>query len=166
MSGGEFVEQALREAHGQGSGSAGELDLNALARECKRIADEHGFKDASVPEDVALIHSEASELLEDFREGKIPHEMHYVEKVQAFTQDGSPLTGDDGVPVFVEVPRRDAVGANGKLRKPVGIPSEVADIVIRCLHFSGKHGIDLHGAVVEKMTYNDSRTFMHGGKKI
>ena len=34
-------------------------------------------------------------------------------------------------------------------RKPCGIPSEVADVVVRVLHFSGKHGIDIERAVAE-----------------
>lgn len=38
--------------------------LNELRDEALRIAVEHGFKDASIPEDVALMHSELSELLE------------------------------------------------------------------------------------------------------
>ena len=108
-------------------------NLNKLRDEALRIAAEHGFKDASVPEDIALMHSELSEALEDYRAGKLPHEMYYIPNV--------PM-------------------------KPCGIPSEMADVVIRVLHFCGKHGIDIEKAVTEKMAYNESRPFKHGGKKI
>ena len=116
--------------------------LNELRDEAFRIAREHGFKDASIPEDVALMHSELSELLEDFRAGKLAHVMTYV------------LNG-------VEVKTREV---GGELAKPCGIPSELADVIIRVLHFSGKHGVDIEKAVIEKMAYNNTRPFKHGGK--
>jgi len=37
----------------------------------EKIAKEHGFKDASIGEDIALMHSELSEALEDHRAGKL-----------------------------------------------------------------------------------------------
>jgi hypothetical protein len=42
----------------------------------------------------------------------------------------------------------------------------MADVVIRVLHFCGKHGIDLDRVVREKMAYNVSRPYKHGGKKL
>jgi NTP pyrophosphatase (non-canonical NTP hydrolase) len=53
---------------------------------------------------------------------------------------------------------------DGPTRKPCGIPSEMADVVIRVLHFCGKHGIDIEKAVIEKMAFNESRPHMHGKK--
>jgi hypothetical protein len=61
-----------------GYGSKG---LNDLRDEALRIAVEHGFTDASVGEDIALIHSEASEALEDHREGRSPTEVWYERKM-------------------------------------------------------------------------------------
>lgn len=43
--------------------------MNELRDEALRIATEHGFTEATVGEDVALMHSELSELLEDHRAG-------------------------------------------------------------------------------------------------
>lgn len=43
--------------------------LNELRDISKQIAEEHGFTDATVVEDLALIHSEVSEALEEYRNG-------------------------------------------------------------------------------------------------
>lgn len=48
--------------------------------------------------------------------------------------------------------------------KPEGIPSEIADVIIRCLDFCGLYGIDIESAVTQKMAYNETRPFRHGGK--
>jgi NTP pyrophosphatase (non-canonical NTP hydrolase) len=104
--------------------------LNELRDEALRIAKDHGFTGASVGEDIALMHSELSEALEDHRDGLAANEMTY---------SGS---------------------------KPCGIPSEMADVIIRVLHFCGKHHIDIEKAVREKMAYNESRPFKHGGRTL
>lgn len=108
--------------------------LNMLSQEAHRIATAHGFTDASPAEDIALMHSELSEALEDIRAGLPLNVLHYEEK--------QPLA------------------------KPAGVPSEMADVVIRVFHFCAKHDIDLDQAVAEKMAYNDSRPYKHGGKKL
>jgi NTP pyrophosphatase (non-canonical NTP hydrolase) len=53
---------------------------------------------------------------------------------------------------------------NGTLRKPEGVPSELADILIRVLDHAGELNIDLAGIVREKLEYNASRINMHGKK--
>lgn len=132
-----------------------EKGLNHLAKLAKQIADEHGFGGKSVPEDVVLMHSELSELLEDYRDGRKPGEMFYEDR------DGT-LHGEmwpEGYSPDVPVSER-GIGP----RKPVGIPSELADVVIRALHFAADHNINIETAVREKMTYNAHRPFKHGGK--
>lgn len=52
-------------------------------------------------------------------------------------------------------------GVNGK---PEGLPAELADVVIRCLDLAEGLGIDLAGAIEEKIAYNAGRTMRHGGK--
>lgn len=43
--------------------------------------------------------------------------------------------------------------------------AELADIVIRILDYAGAYKLPLAEVILEKMTYNSSRPFMHGDKK-
>ena len=79
----------------------------------------------TIPEKLALIHSEVSEALEDYRDG-------------------------------VMITTVDAKG------KPVGFPSELADIVIRICDLAGALGIDLDVEIEQKMRYNAGRPRKHG----
>lgn len=103
---------------------------------------------------LALIHSEVSEALEDLREDKME---------TRFT-----LKDDGGVSVFWELDVVDASefcmskGERFALCKPVGFPSEMADIVIRCLDLCGALGIDLQREIELKMAHNATRPAKHG----
>lgn len=137
--------------------------LNELSEDAARTAKAHGFDDASVGEEIALQHSELSEALEDYRKGHSPTAKWWEEKVQAFTSDGSAII-DAGKPVYVAIKHFVPRSLEGKLYKPCGIPSEIADVIIRALHFSGKYGINIEEEVAEKMAYNETREFKHGKK--
>lgn len=50
--------------------------------------------------------------------------------------------------------------------KPEGVPSEVADIVIRAFDFADEAGFDLGAIIEEKLRYNATRGKMHGGKRV
>lgn len=47
-----------------------------------------------------------------------------------------------------------------------GIPSELADVVIRILDMCEYYGIDIESAILEKHKFNVSRPYKHGGKVI
>lgn len=142
--------------------------LNTLRNEALAIATSHGFTDATVGEDAALMHSELSEMLEDHREGKKPTEVWYEEKVLAYDIEGKAILLDGKQATvsvrYAEQYRRKADGGfdYSTPRKMCGIPSELADVIIRVLHFAGKHGIDIEEAVNTKSNYNSSRPFKHG----
>ena len=48
--------------------------------------------------------------------------------------------------------------------KPEGIPSELADVIIRIFDYCGYAGIDIEKANKEKHEFNESRPYRHGGK--
>jgi NTP pyrophosphatase (non-canonical NTP hydrolase) len=53
--------------------------IDFLATEASRIEQEHGFGKQSSVEDIALMHSELSEALEEIRNGHAPSELYFNE---------------------------------------------------------------------------------------
>ena len=52
----------------------------------------------------------------------------------------------------------------GAAGKPEGVPSELADVIIRILDICGHYNIDLDEAMADKLDYNKTRPYRHGGK--
>ncbi len=52
-----------------------------------------------------------------------------------------------------------------KITRRKGYEVELADVVIRVMNFGTDCGLDIASALVEKARFNESREFMHGGKK-
>lgn len=50
---------------------------------------------------------------------------------------------------------------NGKME---GVPSELADIVIRVMDLCGYYNIDLEEIITKKHNFNKTRPYKHGGK--
>lgn len=50
------------------------------------------------------------------------------------------------------------------MAKPEGVPSELADVVIRIMDICGNYGIDLEAIIKEKHEYNKKRPYKHGKK--
>lgn len=46
--------------------------------------------------------------------------------------------------------------------KPCGVPSELADCVIRLLDICGYYEIDIENVILNKLQYNTQREYMHG----
>jgi NTP pyrophosphatase (non-canonical NTP hydrolase) len=102
---------------------------------------------------LALIHSEVSEALEDVRKGRMV--LSYVD-----TETGESLTAaqrDEAI-------ERDEEPASQF--KPVGFPSEMADVAIRVLDLCGALNVDIQHAVDVKHAFNAMRPHRHGGKRL
>ena len=136
------------------------MEIKKLVEDAHENARQHGWHDnrRSFGELIALCHSELSEALEDHRDGREPDEIYYECK----KCPGGPCdTLDDtsnhqmGVTYCLDADK-----------KPCGIPSELADVIIRIADMCGMYGIDLEAAIAEKMEYNKTRPFKHGGKVI
>jgi NTP pyrophosphatase (non-canonical NTP hydrolase) len=118
------------------------MNLNELAKEIYNIATEKGWHEKPVAfgDAISNIHGEVSEAWEEYRTGHEPTDIYYKEPKSAELE--------------------------GKTRKPEGIPTEFADIIIRVLDNCYMYGIDIDKAVKQKMEYNKSRSYRHGGKII
>ena len=121
------------------------MNLNELAKEAHQIAVDHGWweKEPSFGDLVALMHSELSEALEEYRadRGMV---WHKVEEIKAR------YPGESDVKLVS--------------CKPEGIAVELADCIIRILDWMGKEGVDMEAVIREKMDYNRTRPYRHGGK--
>lgn len=98
-----------------------------------------------------LIVGEANEAHEEIRNGNEP-DFEWVSYPKSLVDE---VGEERAAEIFAE---------RGLLPKPEGVPSEIADIVIRCFDFAGEHGIDLADVIRRKMAYNASRERLHGKK--
>lgn len=99
-------------------------------------------------DDIALLHSEASEALEAYREWGTAEMIKMPDGV---------ITPVDDLP-------EDFV--NLHILKPEGVASELADILIRLLDTCATYDIDLEQQYHLKMEYNETRQHRHGGKRL
>jgi len=53
---------------------------------------------------------------------------------------------------------------SGKIPGFSQMEEELADVVIRLLDFAGGEDLDIEGALIAKMLYNEKRPYRHGGK--
>jgi len=136
------------------------MNLREIGLDAYETGKAKGFYDspATFGERIALIHSELSEALEDFRAGERPDQTWYENPSGVL-----PSKGRFDSPV-ARVVDQDEV--NERLRKPCGIPSELADAIIRIADLAVHYGIDLDAAVAEKLAFNKTRPHKHGGKKL
>jgi hypothetical protein len=162
-------------------------ELNALAAEIHSRNIRIGFYDNPRPFDGMLMNvvTEVSEAQEEWRDGRQMTEYHWTVK-PGHAEDGLvdglfrtidgvlhvsnydyDYTSDASVPKWLPVTPELIRQMPGIVRylKPEGIPSELADIIIRVLDICGYHKIDIAAAIADKMAFNDTRDYRHGGKQ-
>ncbi|OHE41493.1 MAG: hypothetical protein A2Y16_05485 [Tenericutes bacterium GWF2_57_13] len=147
------------------------MNISELIKQVHQNAKDHGWWDEprSMAELLCLIHSEVSEALEEDRNHKEPNKTYYSGKYTSKLGDGTPsfeIIAFGSVPGKAIMPPDIDTNPTIDITKPEGIPSELADIVIRVMDICGYHGIDLEAAIAEKMEYNRTRPMRHGGKKL
>lgn len=117
-----------------------ELTISQLVERSFQTAKDHGWHEgrpddgSTLGEEIVLMHSELSEAVEDWRLGHL-------------------LLGEGGIHVHA-----------GSQTKPEGVVVEFADTIIRIADTCGRLGLDLEGALLAKMDFNDGRPYRHGGK--
>lgn len=129
-------------------------DLKALAAWVTTVNRDNGWfeADRTFGDEVALLHSEVSEMLEEFRERGVDR---YYEVPADESASGSKIV----VPILEG-------GHYPSGWKPIGVPSEAADILIRLLDTCHRYGIDLENEVLSKLAFNQTRGHRHGGKNL
>jgi hypothetical protein len=143
------------------------MDIKSLCEKSAAQAAKSGFVGQTLPEFVALVHSELSEALEEHRDHRSPQDVWYSvhsPAVERAIRDALGLQDDQPLPKGCNPRIPCSKGTQGA--KPEGIPSELADVVIRVAHYAGANGIDLSAAIEEKAAYNATRSFRHGGRSL
>lgn len=137
-----------------------EIKLNEFANEVHGTALVHGWWDdwPNFPEIVALIHSELSEALEEYRKGRAMI-WYACEEDQDCPLICNPQDEHDCLNYGRE---KECKYRNPK---PEGLPIELADAILRILDYCACAGIDIEEALTLKNAYNQSRPYRHGGKK-
>lgn len=121
------------------------VSLNAFATEVHENAVAHGWweQDRGFGEIIALCHSELSEALEEYRNGKPM--AYFVDEIN-------------------DCENTDLYDWHGE--KLEGIATEMADCIIRILDWCVKEGVDIEKIIRLKHEYNKTRPYKHGGKVI
>jgi hypothetical protein len=112
-----------------------------------KVAQDKGWWEAerTVGDLIALMHSELTEALEEFREGRGPGDVYYT--CQEVDADGR-VVGKRVAESRNEIPP-------GTLVRPEGVAVQLGDCVIRILDFCARWGTDLESLLDQKIAYNE-----------
>lgn len=129
------------------------MNINKIVKEIHENAVTHGWWDEerTFGDIVALCHSELSEALEEYRDGK--PEIYYG--CYDIVCKGQKCNDCEEHKNSVQ---------SGTVDKPEGTAVELVDCVIRIFDYLGKTGVDVEQLLLEKHNYNKSRPYRHGGK--
>ena len=113
-------------------------DIETMTTEVRDLNIRMGWRtgDNTFGDYIALLHSEASEALEAFRDHRL------ADATAAYDQEMD------------------------RPAKPEGVGSELADVLIRLLDMCDIYGIDLAYEYDRKIAYNATRPYQHGGRTL
>ena len=120
--------------------------LSKIINKCHQTAVDHGWWDEPVRtfgDQIALMHSELSEALEEFRTNGMDRDKFLYYDTFVTEQ-----------------------GVKELKAKPEGIAVELADVLIRIFDTAAHYKMPLETALLAKMEYNETRPIRHGGKVI
>jgi NTP pyrophosphatase (non-canonical NTP hydrolase) len=112
-----------------------------------KVSQDKGWWEAerTVGDLIALMHSELTEALEEYREGRGPGDVYYTcQELDA----GGRVVGSSLAESRDEIPP-------GMLARPEGVAVQLGDCVIRILDFCARWGVDLEALLEEKVAYNE-----------
>lgn len=160
------------------------LLISDLVHEAYQTAQAKGWHDTADDEDVTVIEARQALCREGLRVVRI---CHIAERIRR----GQPPSVQDYTRIFTEMEHRLNMGGVRLVSdlmlvvtevgeaieaviadlydetikndgKPEGLPSELADVVIRIAHICGHMKIDLTGAIRRKLEFNRTRPHKHG----
>jgi phosphoribosyl-ATP pyrophosphohydrolase len=142
--------------------------LKEMQAEVLEVNQANGWfeEDRTVGEDVALLHSEASEMLEAYRDHGLADFTTVTIGERTKVSDNARIHLED-----MEAQGRlsdegaEVLAAEG-LAKPEGFGSEAADLLIRLLDTCERRGVDLDWEYARKISYNRTRGHRHGEKRL
>lgn len=106
------------------------------------------------PESLSLMHSEISEALEEYRNGRRVDELYFEDK-----------NGEKFSLIEVLDSYNDDLLTAAQHLKPCGIGVELVDCMIRILDNLRAYEVDIDLLMNLKRKYNEGRPYKHGGKR-
>lgn len=128
------------------------MNIREWQKKAAGLARRNGFvtKAEDIHRSLLLIVGEVTEAQNELRNGRSPTEIYFP----GYNPNG----------IHLDIPTLQAdLAARGV--KPEGFPVELADVVLRVMNLADDLGIDLQDAIELKHNYNETRSFLHGGKR-
>lgn len=99
-----------------------------------------------LPEQIALMHSELSEALEEWRTYGLDRMVYYKHTYPCVSTANTPSCAKCGI------------------TKPEGVAVELVDCIIRIMDTLEHYNVPIEELIEAKVRYNETRPYRHGGK--
>lgn len=142
--------------------------LKEMQAEVREVNEANGWfeTDREVGDDIALLHSEVSEMFEAYRDhGLADFTTVTIGNRQKISDNARLHIEDMQAQGRLSDEGQQVLAAEG-LAKPEGFGSEAADVLIRLLDTCERRGVDLDWEIERKLAYNRTRGHRHGGKRV